>query len=62
MSTNRDPIKKKAIAKNKREGRRIPIWVTIKTKRRVRRNVKQRNWRRTKRVGKMIKHYRKEMK
>jgi ribosomal protein L39E len=55
MSTVRDPKKKAVIVKVRKEGRRMPVWVTLKTKRRVRRNVKQRNWRRSKTVGKMLK-------
>jgi ribosomal protein L39E len=43
------------IAKVRKEGRRMPVWVTLKTKRRVRRNVKQKNWRTSKKVGKALK-------
>lgn len=55
MSTVREPKKKAVIAKVMKEGRRMPVWVTIRTKRRVRRNVKQKNWRFSKKVGKALK-------
>ncbi len=40
--------KKLRLAKALKQNRRIPLWVIVKTNRRVIRNPKRRHWRRTK--------------
>ncbi|MBI3588558.1 50S ribosomal protein L39e [Candidatus Micrarchaeota archaeon] len=45
MSTNKSKEKKLALAKASRQNRRLPVFVIVKTKRRVSRNPKARHWR-----------------
>ena len=45
MSTRKSGEKKLALAKAIRQNRRIPVFVIAKTKRKVSRNSKARNWR-----------------
>ena len=39
--------KKKRLAKLEKQNSRVPVWVMLKTDMKVRRNPKQRNWRRS---------------
>lgn len=41
----KDLNKKKRLAKAERKNRRLPVFVTIRTKRKVQWNIKRRNWR-----------------
>ncbi len=45
MARNKSFAKKKFLAKKLRQNRRIPIFVMARTRRRVTRNTKARNWR-----------------
>lgn len=38
-------LRKKRLAKATRQNKRIPLFVTIRTKRRLVQNIKRRNWR-----------------
>lgn len=48
MSRNKHVAKKIRLAKAKKQNRRVPVWVLLKTNRRVRTHPKMRHWRRTK--------------
>ena len=45
MSRNKSEIKKKRLGKALRQNKRIPVFVAVKTKRRITQNRMQRNWR-----------------
>lgn len=45
MARNKSPEKKRLLAKAARQNRRIPLFVIARTKRRVTRNRRARNWR-----------------
>jgi len=46
MATFKMPARKIRLARRGRQNRPVPIWVLVKTKRRVRRNPKRYYWRR----------------
>ena len=46
MSSNKDEETKKLLTRANRKNKRVPVWVMIKTNRRVSQNPKQRHWRR----------------
>ncbi|MFH2105870.1 MAG: 50S ribosomal protein L39e [Candidatus Micrarchaeota archaeon] len=46
--SKKDSEKKGRLAKAKKQNRRLPIFVTIRTKRKVQANNSRRNWRRDK--------------
>ena len=48
MATFKPLGKKIRLAKRGKQNRQIPLWTLLKTKRRVRRNPKRYNWRRSK--------------
>jgi len=48
MSRNRPLAKKLRLAKANKQNRRIPVWVMVKTNRKVRSHPKMRQWRRNK--------------
>ncbi|TFF92109.1 50S ribosomal protein L39e [Candidatus Thorarchaeota archaeon] len=48
MARNKPLAKKLRMAKKLRSNSSVPTWVIVKTGGKVRRNPKQRNWRRTK--------------
>ncbi|WP_440060170.1 50S ribosomal protein L39e [Thermogladius sp. 4427co] len=48
MARNKPLARKLRYASALKSNRAIPIWVTLKTRRRVRRGFKLRNWRRVK--------------
>lgn len=47
MSRHRSKPKKVRLAKANRRTRRVPVWIIVKTARRVRRHPKMRFWRRS---------------
>ena len=47
MATFKMPGKKIRLAKRGRQNRPVPLWVVLKTKRRVRRNPKRYHWKRS---------------
>lgn len=50
MSHNKSPEKKRVLTKARKQNRRIPLFVIARTKRRVMRNPRTRNWR-SKKLG-----------
>jgi len=48
MSRNKPLAKKLRLAKAYKQNRRIPVWVIVKTNRKVLTHPKRRHWRRTK--------------
>ncbi|MBN2122402.1 50S ribosomal protein L39e [Candidatus Micrarchaeota archaeon] len=50
MSKNTTPTKKKRLGKKTRQNRRLPVFVTVRTERKVRWNNRSRNWR-TDKIG-----------
>ncbi|NPA47908.1 MAG: 50S ribosomal protein L39e [Thermococci archaeon] len=48
MARNKALAKKLRLAKAAKQNRRVPVWVILKTDRRVMTHPKRRNWRRTK--------------
>ncbi len=50
MSKNKSPEKKRVLTKARKQNRRIPLFVIARTKRKVMRNPRTRNWR-SKKLG-----------
>lgn len=50
MGKDKSPNKKKRLGKKTRQNRRMPVFVTVRTKRKVRWNNQSRNWR-TDKIG-----------
>lgn len=48
MTSIKSFSKKVRLLKARRQNRRVPLWVMVKTKRRVANNPKRRSWRHTK--------------
>jgi len=48
MGTIKPAVRKKKLAKAMRRTSSVPLWVVLKTGRRVRTSVKKRHWKRTK--------------
>lgn len=48
MAGHKPLAKKLRLIKKTKQNRRIPVWVVLKTNRRVIQNLRRRNWRRTK--------------
>jgi large subunit ribosomal protein L39e len=48
MSKNKPLAKKLRLAKAYKQNRRVPLWVMLKTSRKVRTHPKMRHWRRSK--------------
>ena len=55
MPSRKDSQKKKMLAKATKSNRRVPLWVMIKTNRKVSTNPKQRHWKRSL-LSKSMKH------
>ncbi|RLG72630.1 MAG: 50S ribosomal protein L39e [Methanobacteriota archaeon] len=47
MSRNKCPAKKHRLIKATRQNKRVPLWVIVKTNRRVMTHPKRRHWRRS---------------
>jgi large subunit ribosomal protein L39e len=47
MSRNKPLAKKLRLAKANKQNRRVPLWATMKTNRKVRSHPKMRHWRRS---------------
>jgi large subunit ribosomal protein L39e len=48
MGSVKSFAKKKRLLKAKNQNRRVPLWVMVKTKRRITNNPKRRSWRNSK--------------
>ncbi len=48
MTSVKSYAKKSRLMKARRQNRRVPLWVMVKTKRKVSNNPKRRNWRHAK--------------
>lgn len=48
MARNKPTAKKRRLIKAGKQSQPVPVWVVVKTGRRVRANPKRRNWRRSK--------------
>jgi large subunit ribosomal protein L39e len=46
MASNKTKPRKNRLMKKTKQNSAVPLWVILKTNRRVRRNPQQRNWRR----------------
>jgi len=48
MGSRKDQIKKEMLTSAAKSNKRVPVWVMMKTNRKVSSNPKQKNWRRSK--------------
>jgi large subunit ribosomal protein L39e len=48
MARNKSPSKKRRLARAMRRANAVPLWIMLKTGRRVRTSARRRHWRRTK--------------
>ena len=61
MGSNKDAETKEMLSSMKKSNKRVPVWVMMKTNRKVSSNPKQHHWRRTKK-GQEIRNKKKKSK